>query len=265
MGQVVLNIGWARAASTAFRLNFLARHPDVLAVDRNQPAADGPGARILQQLKTASEGDFAGEAAGLQADWGAYARDHQDRLVCLSDEELSIGIPGRSSPAAIAARCGVLFPGARTLAVVRGQVESVRSFYVLSQREGLGPKAPFAEWVERFFLAPPPGRGFAYLFTHAATLSAYRAWQLPEDIFVLPYDQLKSDPAAAYLAVARWLGVSEAACEALSNHRINESSREIPQDRPGPAYTPDLEAAVRGLFEDDNHRLADEFGVVLAT
>lgn len=173
-------------------------------------------------------------------------------------------MPGGPSPVAIAARCGALFPDAKTLVVVRDQVEAVRSFYVLSQREGLGPRAPFAEWVERFFLAPGHGRGFSYLFTHAATLGAYRSWQAAGDIFVLHYDRLRSDPNAAYRTVAQWLGVSEAACAGLSNERINESAREIAKDRPGPAYTPSLEAAVRGLFEQDNRRLADEFGVVLS-
>ena len=274
--RVVLNIGWARAASTAFRQNFLTRHPEILAVARSQPFSEGPGAIVLRHLKSANEGEFSRYSAELHSEWDAYERQHRQPVLCLTDEELSIGLHNTGiGPRAIAARCGKLFPQARTLAVVRDQVDAIRSFYALAEREGRVEGLSLSEWTRRFFVEPE-GRGFSYLFDYMETLRAYLEWQPREDIIVLPYDRLKASHAAVYVEVALALGISDQACEGLPNEIVNASaltSSPTPQGLGGHAatggrnreraeYALGLEAEIRALFERCNLELAREFRIV---
>ena len=88
--SVVLNIGWARAASTAFRQNFLNLHPEILAAGRGQLYSEGPSAIILQHIKSADDAEFQHYVPELRAEWQAYEQKHRHRVICVSDEELSI-------------------------------------------------------------------------------------------------------------------------------------------------------------------------------
>ncbi len=249
---MILNIGWARAASTALRQNFLRRHPDLVAAGRDQPAQEGPAAIVLHALKALDDATFRREAPALRALWADYLR-RTDRTVCLTDEELSIGLPGRIGPAALARRCADLFPDARILAVVRDQVDAIGSFYGLSQRDVFQDQMPFATWLDRFFLNPADGQGFAYLYTHAATLSAYGEGRKRSDILVLGYDRLRDDPLGAYAAIAGWAGIGVKPCGALPNAVINASPNSHPE------WPSASLAAVRALYEADNRILADDF------
>ncbi len=249
---MILNIGWARAASTALRQNFLRRHPDLVAAGRDQPAQEGPAAIVLHALKALDDATFRREAPTLRALWVDYLR-RTDRTVCLTDEELSIGLPGRIGPAALARRCANLFPDARILAVVRDQVDAIGSFYGLSQRDVFQDQMPFATWLDRFFLNPAHGQGFAYLYTHAATLSAYGEGRKRSDILVLGYDRLRDDPLGAYAAIAGWAGIGVKPCGALPNAVINASPNSHPE------WPSASLAAVRALYEADNRILADDF------
>ena len=94
MKPITIYIGWARAASTAFRHNFLNKHPEIHAVGREQPNSDGPAALILNYLKKSSHAEFQRRLPFLRATWESYANDI-DRMLCLADEELSIGLPTR--------------------------------------------------------------------------------------------------------------------------------------------------------------------------
>lgn len=256
--RVVLNIGWARAASTAFRHNFLERHPEIRAVDCRQIFFDGPGAFLLNQLKTASDAEFRQNAPALRAEWEAYVAGQDVPIVCLTDEELSIGRPdAEATPEAIAARCAVLFPKARTLAVVRDQPEAIASFYGLAARYGSTEGLSLSAWARRHFLESQ-GQGFAYMFDYARTLGAYLAWQAPEDVVVLPYD--RSGGARTHAAAARALGVSAAACSDLPVEILNAS--EHPGTRP--SYETGVEVEIRELYAASNRRLADRFGIVFA-
>lgn len=253
---MVLNIGWARAASTALRQNFLNRHPDLIAAGRGQPVEEGPAAAILLALKSADDREFSREAPGLRSLWNGYLA-RADRMVCLTDEELSIGAPGRIRPAQLARRCAELFPEARILAVAREQVDAIGSFYALSQRESFRNPMEFPDWLDRYFLEPASGEDFAYLYAHAATLEAYGKERPRSHSLVLGYHDLKADPSTAYIRIARWLGVSDTACSALPNAVVNAS----PDGHP--TWTADHVAAVGALYEADNRILAADFDVAL--
>lgn len=249
-GRVVLNIGWARAASTAFRANFLRRHPDILVVGRDEPLA----AELLLQLKTAGDADFARSAAGLRVRWDAWTQRQARPVICLSDEELSIGVHGAGvAPVTIARRCGLLFPGARTLALVRDPVEAIRSFHALAERHGATAGLPAAAWALAHFIRP--GRdGFAYLFDYAATLQGYLAWQPRGDLIVLDHRRLETAHADAYAQVARALAIDAQACEALPNDILNAS--------PAVASGMDeVEDAIRSLYRRSSMELAAQFGI----
>ncbi len=267
----VINIGWARAASTAFRRNFLRRHPQILVVDRGQAPAEGPGASLLLEIKGADEETFARHSATWRAEWQAFEQRNRSGAICVTDEELSIGLPGtRVSPATIGTRCGIVFPGARTLAIIRDQVEGIRSFYALAQRGG-SSALPLSEWVQRYFLSPKPEEDFTALFSYTRTLRSYLAWQARADILVVPYDRLKSDHLATYVEVARWMGISEEPCRLFPNEIVNASpaSSTSPTERGEHARQPaqDEYAAgqaeqIRSLYGEDNEALASEFGIV---
>jgi hypothetical protein len=274
--SVVLNIGWARAASTAFRQNFLNLHPEILASGRGQLYSEGPSAIILQHIKGADDAEFQHYVPELRAEWQAYEQEHRQRVICVSDEELSIGVRDRGiPPTTIAARCGMVFQRARTLAIVRDQADAIRSFYTLAQRQGREDQHSFAGWVDRYFLEPTDGRGFSYLFAYMSTLRAYLRWQPRQDILVVPYDLLRMNHAAVYADVACWLGVSVSACESLPNNMVNASQTArmdvletwgrrgsvAPQARGPYEYSPGQEARISALFEQDNKGLAREFGI----
>ena len=251
---MIINIGWARAASTALRQNFLGRHPHLVAAGRNQPEQEGPAAAILRAIKTLDDAQFRREIPGLKSIWSDYV-DRTDGLVCLTDEELSIGLPGRIGPAALARRCAILFPEARILAVVREQHDAIGSFYGLSQRTVFGDSTPFPDWLNRHFINPEKGQGFAYLYSHAATLRAYGEGRSRSDILTLPYDRLRDDAPGAYASIARWMAVDEPACAELPNARLNASPNGHPP------WTAVSAAAIGALYEADNRALAEEFGV----
>lgn len=252
--RMIINIGWARAASTALRRNFLGRHPDLVVAGRDQPEHEGPAALILEAMKTLDDESFRRESSFLKSMWAEYL-DRADRLVCLTDEELSIGLPGRIGPAALARRCAVLFPDARILAVVREQHDAIGSFYGLSQRNVFGDSTPFPVWLDRHFLNPADGQGFAYLYTHAATLRAYCEGRSRSDILVLAYDRLRDDALGAYAGIARWMAVCETACAGLPNAVLNASPNGHPE------WTAASRTAVRALYEADNRTLAVDFDV----
>jgi len=253
-GAMVINIGWARAASTALRQNFLNRHPDIVVAGSDQGLGAGPAATILSVLKTADDDAFRRRAPGLRELWDDY-RGKTAGLVCLSDEELSIGLPGRIRPVAIARRCAELFPEARILAVAREPVDAIGSFYGLAQRETFRDPMSFPDWLDRYFLAPADGEGFAYLYAHGQTLAAWSQGRPRADVMVLDYRRLRTDATGAYAEIARWLGVSGAVCETLPNAIVNASPAGPPVWPAGRA------AAVRALYEADNRILASTWGV----
>jgi Sulfotransferase family len=260
----VINIGWARAGSTAFRRNFLERHPDVLAAGRTQSLADGPAAVILPHVKMDGDAEFAGFVPELRAEWKAYAERNPGRVLCLTDEELSIGLPGTGvSPATIAARCMDILPRARTLAIVRDPVDAVRSFYALAQREGRTGGLSYAGWSRRFISAPSEGESFAYLFAYMTTLGAYLQRQTKADVLVVPWERLASDPRPVYAEIARWLGISERPCEHLPTDVVNASPR--PQadgwDAHRRATEAEADADVRAAFAHECDALAQTFGI----
>jgi hypothetical protein len=257
---VLIHIGWARAASTAFRQNFLRRHPQILAVDRFQQFEDGPAAAILQHLKSGENGKFQDHLAPLSQAWTRYARSRSGRLICLTDEVLSIGLPNTGVlPTAIAARCGQLFPGARVLAVVRDQVDAVRSLHALSLRDSRD-RTPLSQWVDRYFLDPISGENTAHLFSYMDTLQAYLDCQRTRDVFVLPYTRLRDDPQRAYRDIASWLGISPSACRNLPNEIVNASPRpDTALKSAAWSFAPGQEAAIRELYANDNDRLKREF------
>lgn len=273
--RVVLNIGWARAASTAFRQNFLTRHPDIVAVDRGQSILEGPAAAMLLHLKAADDARFRRYSAALCSEWESFEQQIAQPVLCLTDEELSIGLRSTGiDPRMIAKRCGSLFPEARTLAIVRDQVDAIRSFYALAERQGGTEGLSLSDWTRRFFLAPE-GRGFSHLFDYMATLQAYLEWQPRHDVIVLPYDRLRNNHAAFYAEVADALGISEQPCEQLPNEIVNASpsallATPLLSDRRGavaggyrvPAeYSPGLEDEIRTLYESCNRELAREFRI----
>lgn len=249
----IICIGWARAGSTALRQNFLRRHPDLVVAGRDQPESQGPAAAILHILKTADDDEFARQALAMRADWDDYRR-RTDGVLCLSDEELSIGLPGRIRPANLALRCAQLFPAARILAVVREQVEAIGSFYGLAQRETFRDPTPFPDWLDRYFQASADG-GFAYLYAHAATLDAYGAGRPKADMLVIDHQRLREDPLGAYTAIAQWMDVSQDACSKLPTARVNAS----PGGHPG--WPPERRESIRAMYEADNRRLAATFGI----
>lgn len=251
--DMIICIGWARAGSTAMRRNFLGRHPGLAVAGRDQAESQGPAAEILHIIKTASDDDFVRQAPVLQAAWDNYRR-RSEAIVCLSDEELSIGLPGRIRPADLARRCARLFPEARILAVVREQVEAIGSFYGLAQRDAFRDQTPFPDWLDRHFLAPTDG-GFAYLYAHAATLDAYAVGRSRADILAIDHRRLREDSFGAYSVIAQWMGVSQEACGDLPDTTLNASPDGHP---PWPSERLD---AVRALYEADNHRLAASYGI----
>lgn len=255
--SAILNIGWARAASTALRHNFLRCHPDLVAAGSDQPAHEGPAAAILHALKTFDDDTFRSESPALRALWSDYL-SRTDRTVCLTDEELSIGLPGRVGPMELGRRCADLFPGARILAVVRDQPDVIGSFYGLSQRDVFQDQMPFASWLDRYFLNPANGLGFAHLYTHAATLKAYAEGRKRSEILVLRYDLLRDDPLGAYATIAEWADVDVQLCAALPNAVINASPSRHPE------WSPASLAAVRALYEADNRLLAADFDTHLS-
>lgn len=275
----VIHIGWARAASTAFRQNFLKRHPQIRAVERSQPYSEGPSAMVLQHVKVATGQEFRRFRNELCSEWRAYHRHHEDQTICITDEELSIGLPHSGvAPAEIARRCGFLFPNARILAIVRDQVDAIRSFYALSQMLRQPETTSLPQWTRHFFSNPMEGEDFTYLFAHMTTLRAYLEWCPKRDIFVLPYDRLKSSPGAAYRDIAQWLGISEEACALFPNEMVNVSppirssasgirnGQEASSfEDPAPnEYSPGQEDEIRALFRADNSELEHEFGVTLS-
>lgn len=251
-GTMVINIGWARAASTALRQNFLARHPDIVTAGSDQRVDEGPAATILSVLKTADDDEFRRRSPALRDLWSDYRRKIGG-LVCLSDEELSIGLPGRIRPVALARRCAELFPEARILAVVREQTDAIGSFYGLAQRETFRDPMSFPDWLDRYFLEPTDGQGFAYLYSYAATLQAYGEGRKQSDVLVLGYDRLRDDPLGVYAAISDWAGIGVTVCEALPNAVINASPNSHPE-----WHAASLDA-VRALYEADNRILADDF------
>jgi hypothetical protein len=267
--SIVIHIGWARAASTAFRQNFLMRHPDILSVDRKQQLSDGPAAATLHHCKSATASEFRHLRNGQRSAWAAFQRGRRDQILCITDEELSIGLPNRAvAPIEIAGRCAALFPGARVLAIVRDQVDAIRSFYILSRLVGHPRSISLSEWVQQFFIAPSEGKDFSYLFAHMATLSAYRSWCSKQDILVLPYERLKNSPVEAYRDVARWMGISEDVCALLPNEVVNVSppilsleQRGRSAGEPAPHYSAGQEDKIRRRFEADNRDLEREFGI----
>lgn len=267
---VVINIGWARAGSTAFRHNFLRRHPDILAVSRGQPPTEGPSAALLHHLKTDDDAQFKRCQPDLQSDWEAFAAANCRRVLCLTDEELSIGRIGPTPrPATIAARCGVLFPRARTLAIVRNQVDAIRSFHALAQRNAHGGMMPYSEWVRRFFLEPAQGENFAYLFAYMPTLRAFLSWQPKSNVIILPYELLRHNHMGAYTILAGRLGISQQACRLLPNDIVNASPSTTTPARDQSAVRQRrfqdkdarLEDEIEALYRRDNEDLAQEFGI----
>ena len=251
---MVINIGWARAASTALRQNFLSRHPDIVTAGSSQRMDEGPAAAILSSLKTADDDEFRRQSPRLRDLWIDYRRK-TGGLVCLSDEELSIGLPGRIRPAALARRCAELFPEAHILAIVREQVDAIGSFYGLAQRETFRDPMPFPDWLDRYFLEAADGEGFTYLYAHGSTLTAYGVGRPQSHMLVLDYRRLQADPTGAYVHIARWLGVSEAACNALPNAIVNASPAGPP------AWTSERANAIRELYEADNRILSKNYGI----
>jgi len=268
---VVINIGWARAGSTAFRQNFLRRHPDILAVGRSHPPTEGPSAALLHHVKTDDHAEFTRCRHDLRSDWEAFAAVNDRQVICLTDEELSIGRIGPApKPATIAARCGELFPRARTLAIVRNQVDAIRSFHTLAQRNAHGGGLlPYSEWVRRFFLKPAEGENFAYLFAYMPTLRAFLSWQPKSDVIVLPYDLLRHDHMGAYTSLAGRLGISQQACRLLPNDIVNASPPTTApahdqfaiRERCFPNKEAKLEDEIEALYRQDNEELAQEFGI----
>jgi hypothetical protein len=256
---IVLHIGWARAASTAFRQNFLARHPELVTVGRAQPSSQGPAAYTLQNIKCAAEAEFQQHSGALVADWAGFARGAVGRTICLTDEELSIGLPGTGiTPTAIAERCGHLFPHGRVVAIVRNQVDAIRSLYGLSQTLDRQGRIPLSAWVRKHFLEPEPGRGATHLFEHETTLRAYAAWCARRDMLVIPYERLAATPGGVYAEVAGWLGITMEPGLQFPNGRVNVSPRDL-QDE----YAPGQEEQIRALFARDNEALRREFGIAL--
>lgn len=270
--RVVLNIGWARSASTAFRQNFLTQHPEIHVCGRDQPILDGPGARILKNLKSMDAPTFLSNSAELGSAWADYARRQSKPVICLSDEEMSIGLLNTGvQPKEIATRCALLFPGASTLAIVRDQVDAIRSFYGLATRQGGTAELSLSDWTRTYFIEPK-GRGFSYLFDYLATLRSYLEWQPRRDLTVLAYDGLKTRHASFYSEAANALGISEDAARQLPNEIVN-ASQSVPfsaSPEAGTAddgnknrmeYSPGLEVKIRTLYESCNRGLAHEFGI----
>lgn len=243
---MVLNIGWARAASTAFRANFLRAMPGVRLLGRD---GSGPGAPTVAMLKAGSDADFTSLEEPLSGLWRSLVEGAPEPVVCLSDEELSIGLPGEASPTEIGARCARLFDDATVLAVIRDQVDAIRSFYGLTlslgRAEGLGLSA----WTARHFLN---SQRYAYLYDYRSTLTAYQASRL----VVLDYGELVTAPQAAYRRAARGLGLVEPAAGALPEARLNASPQGA--DR---ALDPAVEHEIRALYAPVNAWLAAEFRV----
>lgn len=248
--RVMINIGWARAASTAFRANFLRRHPDILTVGRNESFP----ATLLQHIKTADDEAFAQVAEQLRSQWEAWLALQTHPLVCLSDEELSIGLYGAGvAPATIAQRCGMLFPGARTLAFVREPVDAIRSFHALAERQAGTGGLPFEAWVHAHFIDPGPG-GFAYLFDYATTLRSYLAWQPRRDVIVFAYERLKSDYAGLYADVAQALGIPAQGCAQFPNDILNASPT-------GCSDMGRVEEDIKVLYRPSHDELMETFGI----
>lgn len=255
--NTIICIGWARAGSTALRQNFLGRHPGLTVAGRDQAGSQGPAAEILHILKTAPDDDFVRQAPALRAAWDDCRRQ-SEAIVCLSDEELSIGLPGRVRPADLARRCALLFPEARILAVVREQVEAIASFYGLAQRDTFRDQTPFPDWLDRHFLAPAGG-GFAYLYAHAATLEAYGAGRPRADMLVIDHQRLRQDAHGAYRSIAQWMGVSQEACDDLPDATLNAS----PLGHP--AWLPKQLEAVQAMYKADNLRLTAAHGIMFGS
>jgi hypothetical protein len=252
--RIVLNIGWARAGSTALRRNFLSTHRDIALCWRGQDPHQSPAALTLDLLKAAEDRAFLSRLPELQDRWHAFAQRTRAPIV-LSDEELSIGLPGGLRPERIAERCARLFPDARLLAVLRDRTEAVRSFYALAQRPIFADPMPFATWLDRYFLSPAPGCDFTYLYAYANTLRAYQAGRDREDLLCLDHAGLRCDPHEAYRKIARWLGISPAACTSLPMALVNAS----PPMRAD--WAPSRMAALRASYDADERRLRADFGI----
>lgn len=253
--RTVIAIGWARSGSTAFRQNFLNRHAGIATAPRGQAEADGPGAVILDGLKRMDDADFALNAPEFRRNWASFAEHCGRPVACLTDEELSIGLFGTGvSPIAIARRCGTLFPDARVFAVVRDQVDAIRSFYTLVERTGLTGNLSLSDWVRHYFLKPDDG-GFAFLFDYARTLEAYREGRAENAVTAIAYDRFKARPMAAYADAAHALGIDEAPCADFPTDVVNASPQ---RER---ACEPDVAAAIRALYATSNQRLTEAFGV----
>jgi hypothetical protein len=254
---LVINIGWARAASTALRENLLARHPGLIAIGASSNNSDIPGARFCAFLKETDDETFERHLPEVRERW-LEVRTRTDGLICLTDEELSIGLPGQVRPEAIARRCASLFPEARILAVVREQVSAVGSFYALTQRPVFGNSVAFPEWLNRYFLEPSDGEGFAYLFRYARALAAHATGRSPEDLLVIDYRHLCANTTGTYRHIANWMGIDEAACDQLPVSVVNASPVG------GPPWRKEQESALRALYAADCGLLLRDFGIDLA-
>lgn len=255
MKTFVLNIGWARAGSTALRRNFLMRHPDLVVASGDQSALDGPAAATLSFLKTAPDEIFWEALPIVQEGWRDYVAG-SEKLVCLSDEELSIGLPGQADPVTLARRSAALFPEARVLAVVRTHLEAVASFYGLTQRPSFGQQRPFDEWLDAHLL----GRGGADirpLFAYSDTLTGYRDGRAAGALMVANHRDLLERPLHTYQAMAEWMGISPGVCAILPSDELNAS----PGGRPD--WPDERRQAVEALYQVDRRRLHDEFGLTL--
>jgi len=262
MKPKLLHIGWARSGSTALRLNFLSRHSGLLTVGRDRSPTAHPIAQALACIKETGSELFEKTCDTFQASISTIFAGDYDRIVCISDEELSIGRPGKPvGPREIGARCGRVFADARVLAVVRDQTEAIRSLYGLAQFLRPSPE-PFGEWVERCFLQPNADTvGFSDLFAYMKTLKGYLHWCERADLLVVPYHEFARDAYGVYRSVAEWLGISPDICASFPNDRVNASDGGPVNRFPLDNYLPGQERRVRELFAEDNATLERQFGI----
>jgi hypothetical protein len=132
-------------------------------------------------------------------------------LVILTNESLSSDLE-RDKPE-LAAKLAESFPGARILIGIRSQYSVMRGAY------HLGVKGGVTQDYESF-VKSRCGR----LFDYAQLVDAYRKAFGPDNVFVLPHEDLARDPLASMAAVLKFVGADPNIATKVINRRVKPSS-----------------------------------------
>ncbi len=141
------------------------------------------------------------------------AADTTLRTAIFSSEFLSSDLV--SDKPELAAELVRQFPGARILIGIRSQYSLVRGVYHLHVKGG--GTEDYEAFVERCC---------GQLFDFAGLVDAYRGAFGPDNVFVLPHEDLSRDPLGQMAALLRFMGSDPAIALKVCNQRVKPSAGE---------------------------------------